>query len=197
MDDAAPAATKLDPVGRPDRFDSATMAMHWATLLLLVVMFAASWTLSAATDAPTADRALLVHRSTGALLWLVTLARLAWRPTFGRPVELPRTIGRLQGAAARATQYGLYVLLVVQPITGFLQSILRGKPFPLLGFAFPAVMARDRGLTKVFHDIHALGAWALLALIALHVGAALYHHFALRDGVLRSMIPPRPRLSGH
>ena len=41
------------------------------------------------------------------------------------------------------------------------------------------------------HEVHALGAWALLGLVALHASAALFHHFALRDGVLRAILPGR------
>jgi superoxide oxidase len=191
MSDTPLATTELDR--RSDRFDSLTIAMHWATLLLLVVIFVAALTFGRASDAATAEGALLVHRSTGVLLWALTLVRLGWKHSFGRAVALPHTIGRLQRAVARATEYGLYLLLVLQPMTGLLQSVLRGKPFPLLGFTFPEVMARDRAWTKIFHNIHEISAWALLALIALHASAALFHHFALRDGVLRTMLPHRRR----
>jgi cytochrome b561 len=193
MSDQLPAITNAGPVRRPEQFDSVTMAMHWGTLLLLVVTFVAAWTFGGATDAATAERALLVHRSTGVLLWSLTLIRLGWKHSFGRAAALPHTVGRLQRAAARATEYGLYILLGLQPITGLLQSVLRGKPFPLLGFTFPAIVARDHALTKVFHNIHEISAWALLALIALHASAALIHHCALRDEVLRAMLPRRRR----
>jgi cytochrome b561 len=188
-----PAITHAGAVRRPERFDSVTMAMHWGALLLLVVTFAAAWTFGRAADAATAERALLLHRSTGVLLWGLTLFRLGWKLGFGRAAALPHTVGRLQRAVARATEYGLYILLVAQPITGLLQSLLRAKPFPLLGFTFPAVVARDHALTKVFHTIHEISAWGLLALIALHASAALFHHFALGDDVLRAMLPRRRR----
>jgi cytochrome b561 len=191
MSDLLPAITNAGPVRRPDRFDAVTMTMHWGTLVLLVGTFVAAWTFGRATDTATAERALLVHRSTGALLWGLTLSRLGWKHSFGRTAALPHTVGRLQRAAARATEYGLYILLVLQPITGLLQSVLRGKPFPLLGFTFPAVVARDHALTKLFHNIHEISAWALLALITLHASAALFHHFVLRDRVLRAMLPRR------
>ena len=182
---------RTDRVRQSERFDALTIAMHWGTLLLLVVAFAAAWRFGQATDPATAEGALLAHRSTGALLWGLTLFRLGWKHRLGRAAPLPRTVTPLQRAAARATQYGLYILLVLQPITGLLQSVLRGKPFPLPGFTFPAIVARDHALTKVFHNIHEFTAWALLALIALHAGAALFHHLVLRDGVLRAMTPRR------
>lgn len=193
MGDVVLAPTQVDGVRQSDRFDSLTIAIHWSTLLLVLMVFAAAWTFGRATDAATAGNALLVHRSAGVLLWALTLFRLGWKHSLGRTAALPHTVSRLQRAAARANEFGLYALLVLQPITGFLQSALRGKPFPLLGFSFPAIVARDRAWTKIFHNIHGITAWALLGLIAPHASAALFHHFALRDGVLRAMLPRRRR----
>jgi len=193
MGDVALTTMHTDQVRRPERFDTLTIAMHWGALLLLVVTFAAAWTLGCATDPATAEGALLAHRSTGVLLWALTVIRLGWKYRFGRAAPLPHTVGRVQRAAARATEYGLYILLVLQPMTGLLQSILRGKPFPLLGLSFPVMVARDRALTRVFHNIHEISAWVLLALITVHASAALFHHFVLRDGVLRAMLPYRGR----
>jgi cytochrome b561 len=52
-------------------------------------------------------------------------------------------------------------------------------------------MARDKDLAHLFHDLHEMSATVLLALIALHTTAALFHGFVLRDGVLRAMLPGR------
>jgi cytochrome b561 len=191
MADMALAPAPIDSVRRSDRFDSLTIALHWSTLLLLAVAFVAAWTFGRATDSASAEGALLIHRSAGALLWGLTLFRLGWKNSFGRAAALPQAIGGIQRAAARATEYGLYLLLGLQPVTGLLQSMLRGKAFPLLGFDFPAILVRDRALTRLFHNIHEITAWALLGLIALHASAALFHHFVLRDGVLRAMLPRR------
>jgi cytochrome b561 len=176
----------------PDGFDPVSIAIHWGSLLLLAAIFAAAWVLEHAADLGTAEAALKAHRSAGALLWFLTLARLIWRATWARKPALPKTVGRLQAAVARATQSGLYLLLTLQPVTGLLQSLLRGRPFELFGFDIPALTARHRGLAKLFHGAHVIGAWALLALIGLHAAAAIFHHSVLRDGVLRSMLPRRP-----
>lgn len=193
MGGATLRTAKLRPDRRAARFDPLTMVIHWATLLLIVAMFASAWMLGGATDSASADRLLLVHRSTGVTVWLLTLVRLAWKSTWGRGPALPDTVGRVQRLAARANEYGLYGLLILQPVTGFLQSALRGKPFPLFGYSFPAIVARDRAWTKIFHQVHEFGAWALLGLIALHACAALFHHFIQRDGVLQAMLPGRAR----
>ena len=74
-------------------------------------------------------------------------------------------------------------------MTGLAQALTRGKPFQLFLVQAPAVRARDKPLTGLFHRIHELSAWAFLGLIAVHVGAALFHRLVLKDRVLQSMWP--------
>jgi cytochrome b561 len=173
------------------RFDGVSIWFHWTTLLLIVAMFATAFARERASDGDSAAFLLMLHRSLGILLWLITLARLGWKALAGRSPALPPTISRVQRYAARMTEYGLFLLLMVQPVTGFLQSIAHGKKFALLGLSFPAVIARNRDLTSLFHAIHSTGALVLLGLIAIHAAAALLHHFVLRDDVLRAMLPGR------
>ena len=61
----------------------------------------------------------------------------------------------------------------------------------LFAWRVPSVMAGDKPLTALFHQIHALSAWVLLGLIGLHILAVLFHRFVLRVGVLQSMLPWR------
>jgi cytochrome b561 len=180
-----------------DRYDPVSMAFHWATLLLLVAMFWSAWAREGVQDAEQAALLLDWHRSLGIGLWFVTLLRLAWKAGYASAPPLPKTVGRAQALLARGTQVLLYALLIVQPVTGFLQSIWRGKPFALMMGQFPAVAARDKALTHLFHDIHETSATVLLALIALHALAGLFHGLVRRDGVLRSMLPGGVRKNRH
>jgi cytochrome b561 len=173
------------------RHDHVSMSLHWLTLALLIVLFGSIWARDQASDGDIAALLLTLHRSAGVLLWLVTVARLAWKASAAVAPPLPATLPRPQRWMARANEYALYLLLVAQPITGFVQSIARGKPFPLLGFDLPVLMARDKTLTHLFHDLHETSATVLLVLIALHACAAIVHGVFLRDGVLGSMLPAR------
>lgn len=180
-------------VASPRRHDAVSMALHWLTLLLLVALFGTIWAREQASDGDTAALLLTLHRSAGALIWVLTLGRLLWKATAARGPALPRRMPRAQRWPARANEYALYLLLVTQPVTGFIQSISRGKDFPLFGASVPAVMARDKGMTHLFHDIHETSATVLLVLVGLHACAALFHGIVLRDGVLSSMLPGRNR----
>ena len=171
------------------RFDAVMIAAHWTTLALIVGMFATAWLYGQATDNEQANRLLTWHRSLGVTVWAVTLGRVVWRVGFAAIPALPAEMPRIQKWAAKANEYAIYALLLIQPLTGLAQSFTRGRAFSLFGLAVPVVMAKDKPLTAVFHAVHELSAWALLGLIGVHALAALFHRFVLRDHVLQSMLP--------
>jgi cytochrome b561 len=182
---------KLD--GRVDPFDGATIAIHWISLALVAAVFATAWAHAAAEGGEAAATLLAAHRSLGLLIWFLTVARLAWRWTRGSHPPLPDSVSRPQLWAARATEYALYALLAIQPLTGLGQSLFRGRPFDLIVGAIPVLVARDRGLVALFGDLHVEASWLLLGLIGIHALAALAHLFVFKDQVLQSILPWRPQ----
>jgi len=181
-----------DDVIEPDRYDFLSIVFHWATLLLIGLLF---WSASAhegAQDGDTAARLLELHRSVGVIIWLLTLLRLAWKASGGHVPALPATTGKLQAIGARGTQWAMYALLIAQPLSGLLQSIWRGKAFPLLLGELPPLVPRDKALMHLAHDMHEWGAQLFIAFIAVHVLAGLFHGLVRRDGVLGSMLPFPP-----
>jgi cytochrome b561 len=96
---------------------------------------------------------------------------------------------KLQQSIAKANEYGLYALLFVQPITGLGNVLFRGHSFELFVWQVPALLEPNPAIRSLFVLAHEFGAKALLALIGLHAGAALFHRFVLRDGVLQRMLP--------
>jgi len=176
------------------RFDILTIGLHWATVTLIAGMFASAWLLLA-SDREHAAMLLTVHRSLGVVTWAVAIVRLGWRFSFAYLPPFPQSMPKVQQRLAKVSEYSLCALLLFQPLTGLAQSLTRGRHFMLFAWQVPKVMAGDKPLTALFHQIHALSAWVLLGLIGLHVLAALFHRFVLRDEVLQSMLPWRPHIS--
>jgi superoxide oxidase len=172
------------------RFDIVTIGLHWATVTLIVGMFASAWLLLA-SDREHAAVLLTVHRSLGVVTWAVAIVRLGWRLSYAYLPPFPPNMPKAQQRLAKTSEYGLYALLLFQPLTGLAQSLTRGRHFMLFAWQVPKVMAGDKPLTVLFHQIHAVSAWVLLGLIGLHILAALFHRFVLRDEVLQSMLPWR------
>ena len=128
------------------------------------------------------------------LVLVLALARIAWKFANGRnpaPVLMPRP----QRIAAAAGHGLLYVLILAQPLTGWLMSSAAGYPTGFFGlFEFPMLGAEDHGAHEFYEELHEALFGALATVAVLHALAALYHHVLLKDDTLRRMLPfARPR----
>jgi cytochrome b561 len=172
------------------RFDQVSIGLHWLTVLLVIAQFATALMLvSGAEDSPGAARLLAAHRSTGVVAWFVVAGRLAWRARFAHLPPFPASMPKSQQLIAKANEYGLYALLIAQPLTGLGDTVFRGHPFALLGAAIPRLVRPAKAVFHVLHGAHELGAIVLAVLIGLHAGAGIRHGLVLRDGVLQRMLP--------
>jgi cytochrome b561 len=172
------------------RFDLISITMHWLTVLLILVQFTSAWQRGALDQNTNFAVALLTtHRTSGVLIWIVSLVRLVWRHNFAYLPPFPKSMPKLHQTLAKANEYSLYALLLIQPITGLGRSLFGGAPFELFIWQVPVLFAKDDAIRHMFVEAHEYGADALLALIGLHAGAALVHRFTLRDGVLHRMLP--------
>lgn len=172
------------------RFDATSIVLHWLTVLLIVGQFTTVWLHEAVGHGTSLGFELLVaHRTMGVTTWAIVLARVLWRRWFAYLPPFPESMPKLQQWIAKANEYGLYALLLVQPVTGLGEAVLHGRPFTLFIWQVPALLAPDAAIRGLFVKAHELGGNALLALIGLHASAALFHGFVLRDGVLQRMLP--------
>lgn len=172
------------------RFDRISIALHSLTVLLITGQLATAWLREAVGhESGLAMELVATHQANGLLIWIVGLLRLVWRRNFAYLPPFPQGMAKLQQTIAKTNEYGLYVLLFVQPITGLSRVLLRGKPFELLIWKVSALLEPNPAISIRFAEAHEFGANALIVLIGLHVGAALFHRLVLRDGVLQRMLP--------
>jgi cytochrome b561 len=95
-----------------------------------------------------------------------------------------------QRRAARLSHASLYTLLLAMPISGWMMSSALGLSTVYLGLVpLPDLVAPDRALGETLIRVHGVLGVVLALLIAVHLGAAIYHHFVLRDGVALRMLP--------
>jgi cytochrome b561 len=173
---------------KSQRFDDVAICLHWVTLALVIAQFTSAWVLSA-TAGDQATALLRLHRSLGVAIWFVTVGRFAWRKLFSNLPPFPESMPKFQQGLAKLNEYGLYALLIIQPLTGIASTIFLGRPFPLFLWQMPTILARDRGIAHFFAEMHQIGAYTLLSLIGVHALAALFHRLVLRDNVLQRMLP--------
>ena len=176
-----------------DSYDRIAKAVHWTTMLLIAGVYVTVWTSHAVGSREQSALLVQLHRSIGVTIFALTLFRLAWR-WIARIPPLPAELALLQKVAARATEYVLYLLLLLQPALGLLNTNARGRQNQvyLLG-ELPSVVGPDKVFAKQAMAAHQFVAYLLVALVALHAAAALFHHFVRRDNVLNAMLPGRRR----
>jgi cytochrome b561 len=174
-------------------FGPAIRVLHWLTLFLVATIFVLAFSIDFASTREEAAALIQLHRSCGVTVWAVTLGRLAWRQ-FARFPNWPADMPQAMRLAAQGSEYALYALLFTQPILGLLWTNAYGDRVNLFFLGqLPALIGRDRPLAKQLGEAHKTVGLFLLGLIALHAGAALYHHFWRRDDTLRAMLPQRGR----
>jgi cytochrome b561 len=169
------------------RFDQTSIAFHWLSVVLVTEQITTALLVGRGIADPT--MLLNVHRSMGTLTWIVVATRLVWRHYFAYLPPFPKSIPKLQQQIAKLNEYGLYGLLLLQPLTGLAMMLFRGRPFALFFWEVPTPLSREPAISSFFLIAHKVGAWGLLALIGLHAAAALLHAFVLHDGVLQRMLP--------
>lgn len=170
------------------RFSTASIALHWTMALCI----AAAWILAQVIDAvprgPGRTAVLGSHVLVGLAVLALLLPRLVARLRGPVPAPAPGT-ALWEERLAAATHVLLYGLMLAQPLSGIGFALVRRSPTDVLGlFTIPNLFADDT-LRGLFGETHELLANLLLAAVALHVAATLFHHFIRRDGVAARMIP--------
>jgi cytochrome b561 len=167
------------------RYALGTRVLHWLAAVLVFGALVVGFVLANSL----ADYAVLlsVHKVLGALVFVVFVIRVLNRLTDRGPA-LPATVGRVERIAVVGSELAMYALLLVQPLLGWAMLSASGVPVVLGGaLRLPPVVPVNAELFGLLRDAHSVVAYALVAMIAAHVSAVLWHTLTLRDGMLRRM----------
>lgn len=173
------------------RYTLGAIVMHWVIALLIALNFMAAWAAEAAKGAEKLQ-ILANHKAMGITVLLLSLVRLAWRWNHPSP-PLPESLKSWEAALAKVVHWLFYVAMIALPLAGWLMhaAATGGMPVAWFGlFDIPGLpIARDKVTADIFLDMHETFATLMLALVALHVAAALKHMIFDRDGTMRRMLP--------
>lgn len=169
-------------------YGAVSRANHWIVSLAVFGMLAVGFILSSDV-LPREEASSLrnLHKATGTVLLFLFAWRVIWRLRQGFPAPVPG-VAAWQITASRLVHWGLLAALILMPLSGVLMSLLGGRPVDIFGlFQIPPV-AEIEGAGKLARTVHGYLAWTLVALIALHITAALKHQFVNKDATLARML---------
>lgn len=168
----------------PDRYGTVAVSIHWLSALLIVLLLVTGFRAADAQDALAKAALLRAHIPVAITVLLLTLFRILWWWRFDRKPPPAPGVPAWQASLAGWVHIGLVVLVLGMVASGIGMMILSG--------AGPAVFGAPGAVLPDFHEYlprrpHGLGARLMVVLLALHTGAALYHHFIRRDATLKRM----------
>jgi len=161
--------------------------LHWLTAVLVIIMIPIGIVMANVDLGSGGDALYDIHRSIGAILIPLVLVRLAYRLT-NPPPPLPDDIPAIQQLAASLTHWALYALLIIQGFIGWIATSAYRAPIKVFWlFELPPIWPVDQAFSEKMFGVHKLLGIAVALLICMHIGAALFHHFVRKDGVLMRM----------
>jgi cytochrome b561 len=163
--------------------------LHWSIVILIISQYVIA---EAAEELPDGlDKFAMItrHKSLGMLVLALAILRILWKlANKGQPA--PVSMARRPQVAAAAGHGLLYLLLLAQPISGWMMSSAANYPVTFFGlFQFPALVGANHGLQEALEEVHEV-LFTVLAVVAVgHALAALFHHVWMKDDSLRRMWP--------
>ena len=164
------------------------VGLHWLTLLLIVAAYVIGSLLEDMTLSPLKLKLYAWHKWVGMLVLFLLPLRLLLRLT--DRLDHPAGLLPWEARASAAVHGALYLSLLAVPLLGWLQSSAAGFPVVWFGvLPLPDLVGKDKALAEILKELHEGSVNLLLALVALHAAAALYHQYVRHDGVLARMVP--------
>jgi cytochrome b561 len=172
------------------RYDGVSMALHWATAILVVLLYGSAQIWDFWPRGPERAAVVAVHVSFGLLLALAIVLRLLWRLGPGRRIQAAP--GGLIELASKVVHYALYALILVEVVLGITLRWAGPEPlafFNLFTIPSPLTLAADQ--RHWVRETHELIGTIVIIVAGIHAAAALFHHYVMRDDVMRRMLPGR------
>ena len=172
----------------PAKFGGIAKLFHWVMAILIIAMLALGLYMHELPFSPDKFKLYAWHKSFGMLILMLALLRLGWRAIDIRPDHVPGMPPKHVKLAA-AANWALYGLML--SLSGWLMTSATGTPIDPFntGILVPNLIGASEDALNLLKTIHEILGKALMAVAAIHIGAALKHQFVDKDATLRRMLP--------
>lgn len=169
-------------------YDRVQVILHWMIAILIVTMIGLGLfmvQLPKESELPPGQESVrafwfLLHKSLGMTVAMLIVLRVGWRLMHKAPL-LPDYVRTWQKRASAAVHGLLYVLMIGVPLTGYMQSMFSKYDTKFWGIVMPRLAEADVAMREKFSDLHEILVFTLIAVLFIHIGAALKHRLAGND----------------
>ncbi len=179
----------MSGVATPSTYTRPAIALHWLVALIILASFPLGLYMADLALSPTKLKLYSYHKWAGVTVFFLAVLRVLWRMRHAPPA-LPTSMPAWQRNFAAATHALLYLLILAIPLSGWMMSSALGFKTVYFGvLPLPDLLAKNKELGELLKLVHVTLNYTMAALVAVHVGAALKHHFVDRDDILARMLP--------
>ncbi|MGE5722706.1 MAG: cytochrome b [Sphingomonadales bacterium] len=172
-----------------ERYSRIAMWLHWVIAALIIANLLLGF-FHEDFGKPVGDQLLLLHKSIGLTVLVLSVARLAWRIA-NRPPAFDPLMGPWEARMAVGTHWLFYTLMIALPLSGWLHSDATGHPTSFFGqFDVPMLpVSHSRQSHEFWEQTHALLAFTMLIMLVLHLAGAIKHMLEGRGRLVGRMAP--------
>lgn len=173
----------------PEKYGAVTKTLHWLTSITVIVLLCVGIYMTRAEKNAGLFAIYGLHKSFGICVLTVTFIRVLWH-VYSKKPPLVASLKPWEKLAAHAGHFFLYICLFGMPLSGWTMSSAFGRPVSVFGFGpLPDLVGKNQELAEKLAAVHEYLGYSLIAMILLHVGAALKHHVLDKDPTLKRMLP--------
>lgn len=173
----------MEKVIQVQKWPVSSRIFHWISAILLLI----TWILIVVYQNSDQNLYINLHKAFGlsVLFWMI--ARGFNRLLIKVPASVVMPLW--QKKISQLTHLALYIILIAMPVAGLLTSVYGGHPVDMFGlFEIPVFVTLNRSTARFYENIHTGVIWPMIiAFTLLHIGAALYHQFILKDKLINRM----------
>ena len=170
------------------KYGTVAKVFHWTIVVLLAIQLPLGWLMPDIRRGMMPGTAMIAHITIGITILVLIVLRFVWRLT--HPVAPESNLPAWQRVSSELVHWLLYVVVLATTLTGWSFESARGWHIPLYGVVrLPNPFAEGSALGHAVGELHSSLVWVLVALISVHILAALVHLFLYEDRVMHRMLP--------
>ncbi len=169
-------------------FGSVARFFHWSISFLFLFQFGIAMVMTEmGKEDAYRETFYMLHQSVGITVLILALFRLLWRKMTPLP-DWPETMTDSDKKLFSFTEWGLYLIMLVMPLSGYILTMAEGEAFDFFGlFATPDLIGKSEVLEEIGEYLHRIAGYLTVGLIGAHVTLVLRHHCSFKDSFLSRM----------